>query len=96
MTTLELDAQVTEDEKVVVTHDRQVNGVKCQDTEPAFPGDPEFPYVGDFITNLTLAQVKAAKPAEEWEGRMGGDPSWTTDMFVEAVYKGLTTPAGKK
>ncbi len=45
---------------------------------------------------MTLAQVKAAKPAEEWEGRMGGDPSWTTDMFVEAVYKGLTTPAGKK
>jgi glycerophosphoryl diester phosphodiesterase len=58
VTTLELDAQVTEDEQVVVTHDRQINGVKCQDTAPAFPGDPEFPYVGKFITNLTLAQVK--------------------------------------
>jgi glycerophosphoryl diester phosphodiesterase len=58
VTTLELDAQVTQDEKVVVTHDRQVNGVKCRDTAPAFPGDPEFPYVGDFITNLTLAQIK--------------------------------------
>src|SRR5215203_3142379 len=58
VTTLELDAQVTQDEKVIVSHDRQVNGVKCQDTAPAFPGDPEFPYVGKFITNLTLAQVK--------------------------------------
>jgi glycerophosphoryl diester phosphodiesterase len=58
VTTLELDTQVTEDEQVVVSHDRQINGVKCQDTAPAFPGDPEFPYVGDFITNLTLVQVK--------------------------------------
>jgi len=58
VTTLELDAQVTEDEHVVVTHDRQINGVKCQDTAPAFAGDPEFPYVGKFIVNLTLAQVE--------------------------------------
>ena len=58
VTTLELDAQVTEDEQVVVSHDRQINAVKCQDTAPAFPGDPEFPYVGKYITNLTLAQVK--------------------------------------
>jgi glycerophosphoryl diester phosphodiesterase len=58
VTTLELDTQVTEDEKVVVTHDRRISGVKCQDTGRAFPSDPEFPYVGDFITNLTLAQVK--------------------------------------
>jgi glycerophosphoryl diester phosphodiesterase len=58
VTTLELDTQVTEDEKVVVTHDRRVSNVKCQDTAPAFPGDPEFPYVGKFINTLTLAQVK--------------------------------------
>ena len=44
---------------------------------------------------LTLAQAKAAKPAEEWEGRMGGDPDWTADMFVEAIYKSLTAPQKK-
>src|SRR5688500_5872413 len=44
VTTLELDTQVTEDEHVVVTHDRRISAVKCQDTAPAFPGDPEFPY----------------------------------------------------
>jgi cyclase len=46
--------------------------------------------------NMTLAQAKAAKPAEEWEGRMGTDPAWTADMFVEAIYKSLTAPAPKK
>jgi glycerophosphoryl diester phosphodiesterase len=57
VTTLELDVQITEDQHAVVTHDRQVSDVKCNDTEPAFPGDPEFPYVGDFIKDLTLEQV---------------------------------------
>ena len=57
VTTIELDVQITEDERAVVTHDRQVSDVKCDDTEPAFPDDPEFPYVGDFIKDLTLAQV---------------------------------------
>lgn len=58
VTTLELDTQVTQDEKVVVTHDRQLSAQKCVDTAPAFAGDPEYPYVGDYITNLTLAQVQ--------------------------------------
>lgn len=57
VTTLELDVQITEDRRAVVTHDRQVSDVKCDDTAPAFPGDPEFPYVGDYIKDLTLAQV---------------------------------------
>jgi glycerophosphoryl diester phosphodiesterase len=58
VTTLELDTQVTEDQHVVITHDRRISGDKCRDTAPVTPGDPEFPYVGKFITNLTLAQVQ--------------------------------------
>jgi glycerophosphoryl diester phosphodiesterase len=58
VTTLELDVQITEDGYAVVTHDRQVSGVKCRDTAPPVAGDPEFPYVGDYIRNLTLAQVR--------------------------------------
>ena len=57
VTTLELDVQITEDQQAVVTHDRQVSDLKCDDTAPAFPGDPEFPYVGDYIRFLTLEQV---------------------------------------
>jgi cyclase len=45
---------------------------------------------------MTLAQVKAARPSEDWDGRFGGDPSWPPDMFVEAIYRSLTAPAPKK
>jgi glycerophosphoryl diester phosphodiesterase len=57
VTTLELDVQITEDRQAVVTHDRRVSAQKCRDTAPAFTDDPEFPYVGDYIRNLTVEQV---------------------------------------
>ncbi|WP_282034036.1 glycerophosphodiester phosphodiesterase [Metabacillus indicus] len=56
--TLELDVQITEDQQAVVTHDRKISGGNCRDTEPAFPGDPEFPYVGKYIKDLTLEQIR--------------------------------------
>ena len=38
----------------------------------------------------TLAQVKAARPTLDFDGRYGATTgSWTTDMFVEAVYRSL-------
>jgi glyoxylase-like metal-dependent hydrolase (beta-lactamase superfamily II) len=40
----------------------------------------------------TLEQIKAARPTEDWDGRLGQDKSWTPDMFVEAIYKGLQNP----
>jgi glycerophosphoryl diester phosphodiesterase len=46
VSTLELDVQITQDGQAVVTHDRKVNGAKCQDTAPVTPGDPDYPYVG--------------------------------------------------
>src|ERR671919_366616 len=60
VSTLELDVQITEDGHAVVTHDRDPSPNKCVDTAPAFPGDPEFPYVPGqrFIKDLTLAQVR--------------------------------------
>lgn len=58
VTTLELDVQITEDGQAVITHDRQVSAAKCRDTDPVTPGDPEFPYVGKYIRNLTLEQVR--------------------------------------
>jgi glycerophosphoryl diester phosphodiesterase len=58
VSTLELDIQITEDQRAVVTHDRRVDGRKCIDTAPVTPGDPEFPYVGKFVHTLTLAQVR--------------------------------------
>ena len=40
---------------------------------------------------MTLVQIKAAKPTLDFDGRYGSNTgSWTTDMFVEAVYKSLS------
>ena len=38
----------------------------------------------------TLAQVKAFRPTADYDTRFGKSTgSWTTDMFVEAVYNDL-------
>ncbi|MFD3657646.1 glycerophosphodiester phosphodiesterase family protein [Streptomyces sp. NPDC058620] len=58
VSTLELDTQITKDRKVVVNHDRQISVHKCQDSGPLVPGDPLYPYVGKYIKDLTLAQIK--------------------------------------
>jgi glyoxylase-like metal-dependent hydrolase (beta-lactamase superfamily II) len=39
---------------------------------------------------MTLAQVRAARPARGYEGRYGSETGpWTTDQFIEAVYASL-------
>ncbi len=58
VTTLELDTHITKDRKVVVNHDRQISKDKCADTAPVTPNDPMYPYVGKYIKDLTLAQIK--------------------------------------
>jgi glycerophosphoryl diester phosphodiesterase len=58
ISTLELDTGVTADGQLVVIHDRTVNGSHCIDTAPAVPSDPEYPYVGKRVHDLTLAQLK--------------------------------------
>jgi glyoxylase-like metal-dependent hydrolase (beta-lactamase superfamily II) len=40
---------------------------------------------------MTLDQVKAARPTLEYDSRYGSDSgSWTTSMFIEAVYRSLS------
>jgi amidase len=58
VSTLELDTQLTEDGYVIVTHDRQVLAHRCLDTAPAFANDTEFPYVGKYVKDLSLAQIR--------------------------------------
>jgi glyoxylase-like metal-dependent hydrolase (beta-lactamase superfamily II) len=47
--------------------------------------------VADLIKQgKTLDQIKAAHPALPWETRFGAKTGpWTTDMFIEAIYKSL-------
>ncbi|MDN4644227.1 glycerophosphodiester phosphodiesterase family protein [Arthrobacter sp. PsM3] len=58
VTTLELDTHLTSDGKTIVWHDDTIQADKCQDTAPATPGDAAFPYVGDRVAELSLAQIK--------------------------------------
>ncbi|WP_083266453.1 glycerophosphodiester phosphodiesterase family protein [Arthrobacter sp. U41] len=58
VTTLELDTHLTSDGKVIVWHDDTIQADKCLDTAPATPGDADFPYVGDRVAELSLAQIK--------------------------------------
>ena len=40
---------------------------------------------------MTLDQVKASRPTMDFDGRYGSEMgSWTTNMFLEAVYKSLS------
>ena len=44
---------------------------------------------------MTLRQVKAARPTSDYDGRYGADSGfWTTDQFVEAVYRTLSEGPG--
>ena len=63
-----------QDGAVVVWHDEEITAQKCVDTMPVVlssyanlnlilnlfqvANDPDFPYVGKHIVNLTLAQIK--------------------------------------
>ncbi len=45
--------------------------------------------VADLVKKgLTLDQVQAAKPSRDYDGDYGATSGvWTTDMFIEAVYR---------
>jgi glyoxylase-like metal-dependent hydrolase (beta-lactamase superfamily II) len=43
---------------------------------------------------LTLEQVKATRPTFDYDGRWGQTTGrWTTEQFIEAVYRGVKSPA---
>jgi hypothetical protein len=45
----------------------------------------------------TLEQVKAARPSMDYDARWGSTTGpWTTDMFIEAIYRELSRPAAGK
>jgi hypothetical protein len=47
---------------------------------------------------MTLDQVQAAKPTEDYDTHFAASAAWTTGMFVEAVYRTVTPlvpPAGQ-
>lgn len=58
VTTLEFDIVVTRDSQPLVWHDPTIEVAKCADTGPVFAADPQYPYVGKLVHDLTLAQIR--------------------------------------
>lgn len=58
VSTLELDIVLTSDKMPMIWHDPTVLATKCADTAPVVPGDPQFPYVGKLVHELTYAQTQ--------------------------------------
>jgi glycerophosphoryl diester phosphodiesterase len=56
--TLELDVVITKDGQPLVWHDPTIQADKCADTGPAFAADPQYPYVGKLVHELTVAQIR--------------------------------------
>ncbi|MDK4240787.1 glycerophosphodiester phosphodiesterase family protein [Corynebacterium pseudodiphtheriticum] len=57
VTTLEFDIELSADGVPVVWHDTEIDAEKCQDTKPVTEGDPQFPYVGKLLHDLTFEQL---------------------------------------
>lgn len=58
VSTLEFDIGITKDHQPVVWHDQDLQLQKCTDTGPASAADPQYPYVGKLVHELTLAQIR--------------------------------------
>lgn len=58
VSTLELDVVLTRDRQPLVWHDPTIDAEKCADTAPVSAGDPQYPYVGKLVHELTLAQIR--------------------------------------
>jgi glycerophosphoryl diester phosphodiesterase len=58
VSTLEFDIVITKDHQPLVWHDQTIEPEKCADTGPAFAADPQYPYVGKPVHDLTLVQVR--------------------------------------
>lgn len=58
VSTLEFDVVLTRDRQPLVWHGPTITAEKCADTAPAFAGDPQYPYVGKRVYELTLVQIR--------------------------------------
>jgi glycerophosphoryl diester phosphodiesterase len=69
VSTLEFDINITKDGQPLVWHDPMFAPDQCADTGPAFAGDPQYPYVGKLVRELTLVQIRmldCGKPNREF------------------------------
>ena len=91
-----IDITIPEDHQEAGTYVIPGDGHLCDEADVVYYRDMVTiirDRVKDMITRgMTLDQVKAAKPAVDYETRYATS-SWTADMFVEAVYNTLAPSA---
>jgi glycerophosphoryl diester phosphodiesterase len=75
VTTLELDIHITRDGVPLVWHDPSIQADKCTDTSPATPDDPQFPYVGKDVHDLTWDQIQTLTCDKELEDFPDAEPA---------------------
>jgi glyoxylase-like metal-dependent hydrolase (beta-lactamase superfamily II) len=51
--------------------------------------------VASMKKNMTLEQIQASRPTEDYDTRWGRNPQWTPAMFVEAIYSSLKASQGQ-
>lgn len=89
VTTLELDINITRDGQPLVWHDPVIGADQCDDTGPAFAGDPDYPYVGGLVHELTVEQLRTldcGKPATDFpeaEVVRGNKIAVLSEVFAE-------------
>ncbi|MDI3313588.1 MAG: glycerophosphodiester phosphodiesterase family protein [Mycobacterium sp.] len=69
VSTLEFDVVITKDGQPLVWHDQRIVPEKCADTGPVLAGDPQYPYVGKLVRDLTLEQLRTldcGRPTNEF------------------------------
>jgi glycerophosphoryl diester phosphodiesterase len=79
---VELDVGLTADGVVIVNHDQMLSALTCCDTGPAWPGDPQFPYVGRKLRELTLAQIKTVDAGVRQAFAADTDPLVLTQLPI--------------
>jgi glycerophosphoryl diester phosphodiesterase len=89
---VELDVGLTTDGVVIVNHDQVLSPLTCCDTEPTWPGDAQFPYVGRRLRELTLDQIKTVDAGVR-QARADGWPSDTDPLVLTQLpIPGTTLP----
>lgn len=90
-----LDVMIPKDKEEGGTYAVPGHGRLCDEADVVEYRDM-LTIVRDRVQNLldrgmTLEQVKAARPTRDYDGRYGrADGPWTTEMFIEAVYRDLS------
>jgi glycerophosphoryl diester phosphodiesterase len=89
---VELDVGLTADGVIIVNHDQVLSALTGCDTEPVWPEDPQFPYVGRKIRDLTLAQIKTIDAGV----RQAFSEGWPADndplVLTQLPMPGTTMP----